>query len=49
MDFRPLTLPVTCGQAKGILHKEKMEQGGFPALLHFQLETIPVDNILFRG
>lgn len=27
MDFRPLTLPVTCGQAKGILHKEKMKQG----------------------
>ncbi|KAF6362211.1 SP100 nuclear antigen [Rhinolophus ferrumequinum] len=27
MDFRPPTLPVSCGQAKGILHKEKMKQG----------------------
>ncbi|XP_054426844.1 nuclear autoantigen Sp-100 [Pteronotus mesoamericanus] len=27
MDFRPPNLPVTCGQAKGILYKEKMKQG----------------------
>ncbi|KAM5269208.1 nuclear autoantigen Sp-100 isoform 15-T15 [Hipposideros larvatus] len=27
MDFRPPILPVTCGQAKGVLHKEKMKKG----------------------
>ncbi|XP_036919458.1 nuclear autoantigen Sp-100 isoform X4 [Sturnira hondurensis] len=27
MDFQPPKLPVTCGQAKGILHKEMMKQG----------------------
>lgn len=27
MDFRPPVLPVTCGQAKGMLYKEKMQQG----------------------
>ncbi|XP_012379526.3 sp110 nuclear body protein isoform X1 [Dasypus novemcinctus] len=27
MDFQSPTLPVTCGEAKGILHKEKMKKG----------------------
>ena len=50
MDFRPPKLPVTCGQAKGILSKEIMKEGEFPGLPHFSTGNYPhVDVILFKG
>lgn len=47
MDFQPPILPVTCGEAKGLLYKEKIKLGEFLGLLHFQLQTIPMDKMLF--
>lgn len=47
MDFQPPILSVTCGQVKGLLYKDKIKQGEFPGLLHFQLQTIRMDKMLF--
>jgi len=43
MNFCLPELPVTCGEAKGILYKEKMKQGGFHDLLCFSTGKYPCE------
>lgn len=35
VDFHAPKLPVTCGEATGILYKEKMQKGEFLGMLPF--------------
>ena len=43
MDFQRDQLPVTCGEAKGILYKEKMKKGGLHNILHFSVRKLPCE------
>ena len=43
MDFQLPELPVTCGEAKGTLYKEKMKKGGLSGLLHFSTGKLPCE------
>lgn len=49
MNFSHPQLPVTCGEAKGILHKEKMKQGGFHDLLCFSTGKYPCEYYIIQG
>lgn len=43
MDFQRDQLPVTCGEAMGILYKEKMIKGGLHYILHFSVRKLPCE------
>lgn len=49
MDFRLPELPVTCGEAKGILYKKKMEKGGLRGLLNFSTGKLPCEYYIIQG